>query len=117
MREKKKAEAKERARKAAKLWLEKRAAKPKEVITVPEEASRATEEATKATEETEKTTEEGPGVPETVEEKEDLRRARRIALEEALWAKEAEEAKRKKEAEKVPDPVVKKSRRSQQIPR
>ncbi|CAE7887001.1 unnamed protein product, partial [Symbiodinium sp. KB8] len=42
------------------------------------------------------------------ENKEDRRRAKRIALEEARWAKEAEEAKKKKEAEKAPDPTVKK---------
>ena len=107
VREKMKAEAKERARKAAKLWLEKRAAKPKEVITVPEEATKATEETEKATKETEKATEETEKTTEEAEKttEEDLRRARRIALEEALWAKEAEEAKRKKEAEKVPDPL------------
>ena len=66
------------------------------------------EEAKKTTEEAEKATEEGPSVPETIEEMEDRKRAKRIALEEALWAKEAEEAKKKKEAEKNPDPVVKK---------
>ena len=41
--QKKKAEAKERAREAAKQWLEKRAARTKEVITVPEEAAKTTE--------------------------------------------------------------------------
>ena len=116
--QKKKAEAKEKAREAAKRWLEKRAAKPKEVITVPEEAAKTTEEAAKATEETAKateetakTTEEAPKVPETIEEMADRKRARRVALEEALWAKEAEEAKKKREAEKtkMPQaPVVKK---------
>ena len=106
--QKKKAEAKEKAREAARRWLEKRAAKPKEVITVPEEAAKATEETAKTTEEAKKTTEEAPNVPETIEEMEDRKRARRVALEEALWAKEAEEAKKKKEAEKNPDPVVKK---------
>ena len=91
--------------------MEKRAAKPKEVITIPEEAAKATEETAKTTEEAKKTTEEAPNVPETIKEMEDRKRARRAALEEALWAKEAEEAKKKKEAEKTPDPqapVVKK---------
>ena len=106
--QKKKAEAKEKAKEAARRWLEKRAAKPKEVITVPGEAAKATEETAKTTEEAKKTTEEAPNVPETIEEMEDRKRARRAALEEALWAKEAEEAKTKKEAEKTPDPVVKK---------
>ena len=86
---KKKAEAKERAKEAAKKWLEKRAAKPKEVITVPEEAAKATEETAKATEETAKaaeeatnTTEEAKRVPETInpEEIEDRKRAKRAAL-------------------------------------
>ena len=44
----------------------------------------------------EETAKTGSAVPETIEKMEDRKRARRVALEEAFWAKKAEEAKKKK---------------------